>query len=197
MTRQLPNLSALRVEVRKLSRKASKMAESVTCRSDGEGYHSNLVGLFDDWMAKGNAHRQVVCLAAATELGLPVVQYAEQCHAAVTTEGSEALRVLYWTVAHRVRATQPPWVVDPHRRVPSVASEAKETRPPCHLCVELSRDPMQGGKHSKLATHHGVQWRKFGQGTLFEVQEYRCAVCGSVWTKRHSVLDPFTAWTMT
>lgn len=199
--RLISTLSELRKEVRKLSQRARRVAIQ-TPPKHTVAYRQQLLALFEEWIGLGNTHCKVLSFAAAVELGLSLQHHHVQCcHAAVVRDGTEALRVLFWAAAHRLRSRQPPWLAQQTLEYGDTShppNHAAKTPPRelCRFCAMLSRDPLRGVGHARLHPTGDVSLRTFGGSAFFEVQEFRCSRCQMNWAKRRGALEAFTAWAL-
>ncbi|MGO4325950.1 hypothetical protein AB4Z48_13950 [Cupriavidus sp. 2TAF22] len=217
--RLLPVLDELRRQVRERSRLARKL----TLKRAGDGTEDHgrrLADLFDGWIERGDPRTKVICFASATEFGMAMQHHAERCRAAAQDEGSEALRALFWAALRRIQARRG-YVPEMGARAPVPAPASSAAGPVadraadraadttgdtaaapslqdlCQRCESLRHDVMCADGHASLRPLGEVRWRSFGAGVVCQTREHQCRACLARWTRRWSVSDPFTGWTMT
>lgn len=197
--RLLPLLGELRVEVRERSRLAQKLTLKRAANGT-QDYYRHLVNLFDRWIEDGDPHARVVCFASASEFGMAMQHHADRCRAAALESGSDALRALFWASLRRIQARRG-HVPEMRTPVPPPVVASPAVAPPmqdlCARCESLRHDMRCADGHAALRPVGDVRWRSFGAGVVCQTKEHQCRACNTRWTRRWSVSDPFTGWTVT
>lgn len=205
--RLLPILSELRLQVRERSRLAHKLTLKRAV-SGTQDYYQHLAGLFDRWIEESDPHTRVVCFASATEFGMAMQHHAERCQVAAQQSGSDALRALFWASLRRIQARrghapqmQAPAQAPQQAPAPLPVAASPASAPPvpdlCARCESLRHDVRCANGHAALRPVGDVRWRSFGAGVVCQTKEHQCRACNTRWTRRWSVSDPFTGWTVT
>ncbi|WP_454722193.1 MULTISPECIES: hypothetical protein [Cupriavidus] len=210
----LAQMSALRLEVREMSRRANRCVLAGGTVAIWDPRHT-LLRLFEQWLDAYSGHQLVVCLASAAEFGIPVHRHAERCRAWVEQQSSNAMRALYWAAMHRLRSQSPGGGRPSARRLHAVASvqatavsrvtpasTAQERRPfrrparLCERCAALQADARCSAGHDALRAHGEPAWRQAPNGMLFQADGYRCGICRTAWTRYRHAECLFVSWSI-
>ncbi len=194
----LPQLRDLRTEIGRTRRQATRLAgRAGNCGCDP--YQAALATIFESWLADASERRQLVCFAAATEMGLLLEWHVDSFHATAMQSGQEVLRVLYWTVMRRwnmlrrkrVGENQCSESIDLRRAAPAIL------QPICGKCTKLQQEPRRASGHDQLHTVSlEAQRRYLSKDIVLRVREYRCHTCNAKWLMSCHAGDPFAGWTL-
>lgn len=197
----LARLSALRRQVQAVSREA-RDAAAKTAPADSDRFHARLAGMLDDWIRQSSGAPQIVCLAAAAELGVAERGHLDMCSFAALQGEDAELRVLYWTASRRIsaralRAGRAPVMGGARPEPPSSrAGAAHRAKKPCRACLALMAQPRTQAGHDRLYPTAMPESRRLGQEILMQKRQYGCATCRAAWTRHQSSCEPFAYWVM-
>ncbi|KWR87006.1 hypothetical protein RN01_00885 [Cupriavidus sp. SHE] len=197
----LARLSALRRQVQAISREA-RDAAAKTAPANSASFHAMLAGMLDDWIRQSSGAPQIVCLAAAAELGVAERGHLDMCSIAALQGQDADLRVLYWIASRRISARAPRAGRAPvmgcarHEPPSSPGVGMHRTTKPCRACIALIAQSRTQAGHDQLYPTAMPESRRLGQKILMQTRQYGCATCRAAWTRHQSSCEPFAYWVM-
>ncbi|HBD35229.1 hypothetical protein SGO26_01705 [Cupriavidus metallidurans] len=189
-----PQLISLLGEVRAFSRKIQRAARMRTRQAGRMGddvptHATCLVKLFDDALVQSSGREQIICLAAAVELGVLRWHHLSHCAGTAGETSDRALRALYWATStrwHRANASQ---------RMPEPLRPRSPAGNPklCEHCQTLRLDCRRYSPHAAMKGLHEI----FGMNTEVGLrQQFRCEACDVLWVRRMPTHEPFATWSV-
>lgn len=182
--------SAVRAEIRRISRQAERTARARAAHCHGSYEHS-LAGVLDHWIAREHGPNRLVIVACASELGVLQAHHLELGHASCAQSHDRALRALYWAVVRR-------WAREPEARMSDASRATRNTgavapADPCVDCRELAGENRRFAPHRHLEFHGAPLLRA---DAVPPASVFECRACHTHWVRRSGPFELFAAWSM-